>query len=400
MGNFINPDWYQVKQYFPKIENGSLMIQESIFDPTIRNPYISLLFLPVGYLSPIIVIFGLVTNFLILIHMGSKSLKVHPSARLFYLFIGVSDLTYNISYGFGIQILMEAMYMWTDKRFWLSSYPKSYTPFLSNSFESTEYLLNGTESFDTNKFSFEVFDGIFWCKLLVFLTFFSALSSTYGVLAFSVERFIAISFPLWVMRFRSTKLSVILLIICVVPPCAILLPLTLIVVSSQPNPTWSYTEFSCTEDPTNPLFLIDVFCGNLFFNILHVVLVLFLVVAILWKIRQASLLRKKSLGPSVAVSASAKPGSALNDLRVSITLLLIATVNIIIFGSSGIFWIFYLSFVDYNASLFAGTISRIMMCVQNISFCSNFLVYIAIIPAFRRSVFSCLPNNVESITKT
>ena len=124
MGNIINPEWYIIKN--PSYHNFSER-NEIFFDPTIRNPYVRMLFIPIGYIFPAIIFFGIITNILIILQLSRNTLKVTSTARLFYLFIAISDTGNNLSNGLGKQILMDAMYMWTDKKTWLSTYPKDYT---------------------------------------------------------------------------------------------------------------------------------------------------------------------------------------------------------------------------------------------------------------------------------
>lgn len=385
MGNIINKEWYLIK-LLVLVDNSSEVNEEVIFDPTLRNPFIWLLFVPIGYISPLLILFGIVSNTLILFHMSRKKLKIISSVRFFYLFIGASDLLYTLSSGLGLQIFMDALYMWTDKTFWLSTYPKEYKH--SN--------LEGNQS--ENNFSvIDIFDGIFWCKIFGFFSYLSLLSSTYGVAAFSIERFIAIYFPYWSLRFRSMKLSIVLLIICIVPPWAVLLPLNLLVFSSVPDPTWSFTEFSCIEDPANPLYVIDGIWTGILLLIVHVVITGILIIAIICKIKLASLSRRKNLELSKSNTTSSQA-----DRRSSITLVLIALINIVIFGSVGVFWILYVvsatfSEIDMNTALLLGTCVRLTSCLMNTPLCINFLVYLAMIPSFRRSVTHCCLQNENSI---
>ena len=382
MGNFINKEWYLLKKLVP-VDNSSEVQEKVIFDPLLRNPHIWILFLPVGYISPFIILFGIVSNILILIHMSRKKLKLFPSVRFFYLFIGASDLLYNISSGLGMQILMDAFYMWTDKKVWISTYPKGYNQ--ANQTESNFSIL-------------EFFDGIFWCKLFGFIGLFGLLGSPYGVLAFSIERFLAIYFPYWTLRIRSINFSIVLLIICLVPPSVVILSLNLLVFSSVQDPTWSYTEFGCIEDPIKPLYVIGGILTGIFLLILHVVITAILIIAILCKIKLASLARSKNLSLSNASTAGSQ-----TDLRSSITLVLIAIINIVIFGVCGMFWILYVlsaefAEIDLNTALMFGTLGRISSCVLNLPFSTNFLVYLAVIPSFRHSVINCCSHSENSIS--
>ena len=243
MGNFINKEWYLIKTLVT-VDNSSEFKEDIIFDPLVRNPHIWILFLPVGYISPFLVLFGIVSNVLILIHMSRKLVKINPSVRFFCLFIGASDLLTTLTFGLGQQILMDAFYMWTDKKFWLSTYPKDFH----------HANLEGLNQ-DDSGVSIAIFDGIFWCKIFGFFAYLGILSTNYGVVAFSIEGFLAIYFPYWSIRVRSIKFSIVLLSICLIPPSAVILPLNLPVFSSAQDPIWSYTEFSCIEDPSKPLYV-------------------------------------------------------------------------------------------------------------------------------------------------
>ena len=391
MGNSINSDWYIIKKEFVN-SNTSEISQEIIFDPTIRNPYIGLLFIPLGYISPSISLFGLFANSIILIHMSKKSLKINPSARLFYLFISVSDLINNLSYGVGMQILMDALYMWTDKKFWLSTYPKQYTDVANNGVSiSNEAEEGGFQIWN-------IIDGVFWCKLFGFLGYLGTICSTYGILAFSIERLIVIYFPFWAMRFRSIKMSVTILVLCVIPPNAIILPLFLIVFSSVPDPTWSYTEFSCIENPENPLYALNGILLGFILLILHVIINAVLIIAILLKINKISNSKEKQ-------SISSHSSQGTRDLTTSVTLVVLAFVNVIIFGSVGIFYVCYvlsasLSYIDLNTALIFGTFTRLCSCLINLPLSTNFLIYLAVIPAFRRSVLSCTTSTTKSLSNS
>ena len=401
MGNIINPEWYIIKNLSP--QNFS-QINEIIFDPTIRNPYIRMLFIPIGFIFPGIIFFGIITNFLTIVQMGRRDLKINSSARLFYLFIGVADIGNNLSNGLGLEILMDAMYIWTDKMTSLSTYPKDYTKIAGehsvkdNQTESTSI----TEFQSKNIFSFLfVIDGIFWCKILVLIGDFTMYCSTYGVLAFSLERFTAIYFPFWAMRSRSQKLSIILLVICILPPCIILLPYDFIAFSSVSDPTWSFTEFTCTDDPENPLY---EFGGIALVVALltHVTLNSILVIAIVIKIRKSSQMRKTTLGHMGQSSTASS--SLSSEFSTSLTLVLVACVNIVSYGVFSLFWICYILaetwlLLDSNTELMVGTLSRIFYCLMNVPQCVNFLVYLAVIPSFRKSFVTCCGYLGSSISK-
>ena len=388
MGNIINPEWYIIKGKV--VTSNFSEVIDVIYDPTAVNPYIWIIYIPVAYISPIIIIFGIIGNFLVLLHMSKRKVNINCNARFFYLFIGVSDLLNNLSYGVGIQILMDAMYIWTDKKLWLSTYPKSIEKL--NIVNASYFGENIAEMNDSRNYSFfDGLDGVFWCKLLLSLWYFTSSCSTFGIVAFSIERFLAVYFPFWSMRVRSIKLSIILLIICIAPPTIVKIPLTIMVGSAIRDPTWSFLEYSCIEDPAHPLYVmagltlsVEVF--------VHVCLNAVLVIAIIFKIRISAILRKKSCASSGGANlASSQTASSSSELRTSITLLLLAGVNIVIFGSISFFYLIYvlstpLLYTDSSTAFLAGTFTRISGCICNIPLSINFLIYLIVIPQFRRSV--------------
>ena len=398
MGNIINPEWYIIKN--PSYHNFS-ETNEIFFDPTIRNPYVPMLFIPIGYIFPAIIFFGIITNILIILQLSLKTLKVSSTARLFYLFIAISDTGNNLSNGLGKQILMDAMYMWTDKKTWLSTYPKDYikitreNPITDNQTQSTSII----EFQSKTMFSFLfIIDGIFWCKILVLIGDFTMYCSTYGVVAFSIERFIAIYFLFWARRPRSVKLSIFLLLVCILPPCVVQLPYDFLAFSSIRDPTWSFTEFSCLDHPENPLYEF----GGIALVVLlltHVTLNSFFVIAILIKIRKSSQLRNRTLG-HMPINNAAPTSSS--ELTTSITLVLVACVNIVSYGFFSLFWVCYILaatwfLIDSNTQLMVGTLSRIFFSLMNVPQCVNFLVYFAVIPSFRHSFLDCCGNLTRSL---
>ena len=369
----------------------SEVAQKVFLDPTAINGNVSILFIPVGFVNPIIVMFGIVTNIIVIIQMMRPKVKINPSSRLFYLFIGFSDLLYNLSFGLGIQVLMDAVFMWTDNNVLRFMYPGDFQEIFKG---------NGSKGEKAEETPWVFLDGIVWCKLLGCLTCVSLICSPYGLVAFNIERFIAIYYPLWKLKFNPIKLSIVILICCVLPPVLMVLSLCVVANSSVNGTEWSFTEFrsSCIPDQASPAFILTGTVFGLILTMLQLIINAILAIAIMQKIKASSHLTiRRTRGRSTPrhdAEAESRLRSSISELANSMTLVASSCINFLIYGSVGIFWIIYVVTavfmeVGSNTGLMAKTIARLLVTFMNIPFSSNFFIYLAVLRPFRRSFTYC-----------
>ena len=353
MGNFLDPGRYITIRGEIEIEiNGTLQKYPRIFDPFERNPYVGVILVPVGFIFPAITIIGIIGNSLIITFMWSREVKVTRSARFFYLTVGLSDLVHNLFFGTLMGILMDALYMWTNKTFWLSTYPE---------------------------------DGAaFWCKLAGFGWYLSENYSNYSIMAFSLERVIIVYFPLGSRKFLSLKFSIILTLTCVVPAWLAMLPDNILLFTTIDDVGWSYTEFSCIEDFEHPFYAFNGIIFLVVLCLIHPLVTATCLLFILRKIRSAGLIRRQNL---TNFSDKAFSDSAA-DTTTTLTLFWVGGLNVVIFIFQGIFWIGYVSILPIitgKGSLIGlfGIGNRIGSSLLNIVHSFNFYIYILLIPSFR-----------------
>ena len=364
MGNYLNPDHYRINRGEKELNvNWTVTKVQNVFDPFIRNPYVGIIIIPVGFIFPVITIIGLVGTIFVILIMANRKVKITKSARFFYLTIGISDLIHNIFFGTLMGILMDALYMWTNKKFWISTYPED--------------------------------GGAVWCKLAGFFWYLSENYSNYTLMAFSIERLIATYFPIKSRRILSMRFSIILTLICFIPAWLSMLPDNILLFTTVEDLGWSYTEYSCIEDYSHPFYLINgiiflvVLCG------IHAPVTTLCIFAILIKIRGAAKIRKLHL---TRVSNKETSLPSVSEISTTLSLFFIGGMNVLIFFFLGITWIGYVLVLRHLLrkedliGLF-GIGNRIGSSLLTGVHTINFFVYFAIIPSFRKQFFACISSN-------
>ena len=307
-----------------------------------------------AFVNPTMVVIGIIGNFIIIALFPLKKVHANESAKLYCMVIAVGDI--------GTLLLKHLREFITIGLFFISSgkfYIDLFYPILCK-------ILN--------------------CSFMVFLVV-----SMYTVMAFSIERSIAVFWPLKYRAYMTRKATIILLALCVCPPLIILQPLclsTMDILKTRPGQLPN-----CGPDPKNPLYAFTGLAIVVVLMILHAPITLFLVIALVRK-----LLKNNARRSRLGINA---PSQSSIQKQALILLLLVAIINLLFFvpiaslyGSATFFRVvaptsYIRQLIDY--------LVRILYQLTSISHSANFFVYFAIIPSFRKSVCDlccCGFNNV------
>ena len=301
------------------------------------------------YIAPYISIFGLLSNIMIILILPSKSIQINSISRMFYLAIAIGDIGNLI--------------------FW----------------HIREFFTKGLSILSSGEIYLNIYSDPI-CKLLLSLDYLFFPLSQYGLLAFSIERVLALYFPLKHKLFMTPKKAVLLRVGCVGPIWIILTPIS-ILLGSKLQGDIPY----CGANPTHPLYSIYSVCFLLFIVALHPLLTAACDAAIILKIWK----RKSELQKL----ASSYPIMKANEMRTILLLLILSFINLIVFTPNvltwaGVFVTRKFSETEKERQLWQ-SLAEVTSSLTAIAHSVNFVVYIIMIPSFRRAIFCRRRASVE-----
>ena len=289
---------------------------------------------------------GALGNIWIIFVLTLGHVRISKTTKVYYLLIAVSDLSTVLSHLFWA-ILCDSLWILTNGRLFLCLDISS----------------------------------LFSCILMKIWYNLSELSSNYALVALSIERCIAICWPLKSKQILNQKFTYYLLFICIVPVC--IYYLGLIPFSSAIVPFIRVPGFLCYIDDYN-IFgnLFNVSMPILFLG-LHSIIVLFITIILFRKLLYISL--KKS-----AIIATEKASS--REISTTVTLIFLCLINLVIYGTCLISYVATLVFSYIFTGLagilaFSYIILVLSMSSTVVSHSLNSVVYLALIPSFRNAAF-------------
>ena len=318
--------------------------------------YLKLMFI---VYEPIVITIGLIGNLIVMVVMPRKSVKVAATLKFYYVSIAIADFI----------DIFNSWFLWV---------------ILSD----TLYLVSG-ERFSVNLVTLHSFT----CKGMVLVWAISEVYSDYSVTAMTIERLIALYFPLKSKAILTGKFTLIMLLITVLPMWAAIVPFIPMVSNIMYNPGTSATGVHCSRDTSHPLYDYYAFAFNAVMNVIHEVLNTFLVMILIAGIMKITISRKHLIQTD---NASANVTKIINS---AIILMIILIINSIVFLPNFAFGFIYYSvkLEDDNAMIIMGNLYRFFADMIVIAHSLNFFVYYWKIPTFRQATknFICCCQEVR-----
>ena len=298
----------------------------------------------ISFVSPGISIIGIINNILIMIIMTTKGTKLNYNARIYYVAIAAGDLG-------------SLMF----------SYIRS-------------FLTDGLWYITKGQFHLTIEDPII-CKFIYVLFVFNFLLSTYGVIAFTIERNFALYFPFKHKVCMTPKRVFILLCCCVLFPFVVHAPISFVSITSLYLGKGQLPV--CYADPKSSFYGAFAITSMVFNLISPPILTSIFVIAIVYKIIQAKTKKFESFNNQKGISKS--------EMKTVLTLLSVAMINILIFFPITIFFggSFLLRAIAPNSFIrnIWESLGRIGYQFSSLSHSLNFFVYLIQIQSFRRKLF-------------
>ena len=308
----------------------------------------------ISFYLPVVLWCGIIGNILIFISMTSKRVNIRKSAKIYYITIAIGDLGSLIFQHFRF-FISTGLWFLTSGRFHLTTY----SPVL--------------------------------CK--IWLAFYYCLFSVsmYTVIAFSIERNLALYFPLHHRNLAKRKLAIFLLIFCVGIPCGF------IALSCIGGVGLFYVQKTqlpiCGGDPGSSFYVIYSFSLTVFVFELPEVITTLLVIALLYKIRQIKLARAQLRQQEFSLTSK--------DLKSIMALLSVALINLIIFLPTSILYAItsILRYMKASPIISEMWISlfQVALFFGAVTHSLNFFVYYIQIPSFKDK-FACYSKPINKST--
>ena len=298
------------------------------------------------FVHPVFIIFGIIGNSWILVTMWLRSVQISSKTKLYYLIIGLSDLSLvccSLMWG----DLCDSLYIWTGGKFF---------------------------------FCFEILS-FFTCKVIRVWYYLSDIISNYALVALSIERFVAVFWPLQA-KYLLTKKFTFLLLCSLIVPCSVFYSVV-IPLGSSIMPSFRAVSYSCSAD-NNSIFGY-IFNVSMPIVILGIHTIVDLIISFL-------LFYKLYFSRSNKLEELSSKSKIVNTKEISATLTLICLclITTIIYGTS---LITYMSTVIFHyylivpPSVYSSFFTIFLLSVSSTPFphSINILIYLILIPSFREA---------------
>ena len=301
------------------------------------------------YLTISVSLFGLLGNIIIILIIPRNCIQINSMSRMFYIAIAIGDIGTLI--------------------FW----------------HIREFLTSGLNILSSGEIYLNIYSDAI-CKLILCLYIVFLPLSLYGMVAFSIERNFALYFPVEHKYLMTLKKALLLLFLSVGPFWLLMIPLTILVTSKlQSNIP------HCGANPTHPFYSLYTVCILLFVIALHPPVTAACDVAIILKIWKRKSELHKISNSNATMTA--------NEMRTILVLLMLSFINVLVFTPNvltwaGVFMTRRFSEKQEERQLWQ-SLAEVTTSLTSISHAVNFIVYIVMIPSFRRAICHCCKGFVE-----
>ena len=306
-------------------------------------PIYSLVF--AQFFHPLVDLFGIIGNIWILVTLAFGRVSISHATKFYYSIIGLSDLS-----------IVLCNFLWTDlcDALWIWTEGKTY-------------------------FCFDILS-LFSCIITNLWGFLSELVSNYALVALSIERLIAVCFPFRAKSILNRKFTLYLLLILIGP--SFLLYSVVIPLSSAITPYIRVIPFICYFDYSTIFGIIFKVSMPIIILGIHTIVDLIVSLIIFFKLY---FINKNS-------ALISKPKTTSKELSATLTLLFLCAINIIIYGICLVSYVATVVFsywvhVSDEILSFSYTIFYMFITSTALPHSINILVYLALIPPFRRAAF-------------
>ena len=297
------------------------------------------------FLYPLVDICGILGNSWILFTLMFGKVKISKTTKLYYLIIGISDL-FIVTNNFVWCDICDSLLLWT----------------------------NGNLGYCWDTVS------ITSCIIFNLWYYLAETTSNYSLVALSIERLIAVCYPLKAKSILTRKFTLYLLFFLVVP--LLVLFSVLILFSSRIIPYLNTSDYVCHIDYENIFGMMFNFCMPVIVLGLHTFIDLIVSFVLFFKLYLA---RRKSHLISKSQQSSA-------ELTATLVLIMLCTCTMIIYGITLFIYIATVIF-DYflrvaeEISLHFSTLMHLSLALTPLPHSINIFIYLAFIPSFRHSAF-------------
>ena len=297
------------------------------------------------FIHPFFDILGIIGNVWILFTLGLGNVRISRTTKLYYIIIGVSDLSI-ITCSFIWLELCDALWIWTKGEIY---------------------------------FCIDILS-LFTCIVMNLWYYLSEFVSNYTLVALSLERLIAICWPLRAKAILTKAFTIYLLIFLNVSGC--LFYLILMPFSSAIIPVMRVVSYGCYIDDYNLFGII--------FNISMPIIILGLHTLVDLAVSVTLFIKLYIFRSNVDPSINLKQGS--KEISSTLTLLTLCLVTLVIYGVSLVSYVLtlshiYLKIVSAEFAAIANIIYILFASSTNIPHGLNILVYLTFIPSFRQAAF-------------
>ncbi len=293
--------------------------------------------------SPLMVTIGIIGNIVICLGMMQNEIKIKSNLKVYYIAIAIGDI--------------GSLLFWHLR----------------------DFLTVGLWFLSNGKFYLYLYS-TFLCKLWLSVYDQSFILSMYTVIAYGIERNLALYFPFKHKSLNKTKMTCLLLIICVGIPSIIQIPV-MILTADKIQIKAGQLPF-CGVDSNSNFYAIGIIGVICIVMIFHPLITAILVFGIVIKINQINYHKKELSQQTNTLSKS--------EMRAVLTLLTVASINLLIFIPnaifySGVYLLRAISPFSFERNLWE-TLARISFALGSISHALNFFVYCIQIPSFRKFI--------------
>ena len=302
-------------------------------------------------IQPLGVIFGIPGNIWILIVLLTQNVNISQITKIYYIFFAFADLMACVKHLL-YNVLCDGLLIITSGKYSLC-------------FDSLSQLT---------------------CVMIAWLYHISENAANYAVAALAIERMIAVLFPLKAKFLLGKKFTTFLLFFLILPQClyfVIVIPFIKKLKNLEPRPTLS----TCSQDASTNFLSYSFRILQLVYNLaLHVMITLIATMLLIVKLK--SIRRQRNL--LIENESKIAKINGAKENRATKTLLAIAMINLIIYGSLLSSRVAILAsdivikFEKQTLYLFNGLFVFFVM-ITIIPRCSNIFVYLILVPSFRKS---------------
>ena len=311
-----------------------------------------------GFLHPFISLCGISGNIWILFTLIFGRVKISKRTKFYYLIIGVGDLCNVINSSVWGDIC-DGLGQWTNQNFYYCFDAKSN---LSCIFMNLWYYL-------------------------------SEIVSNYSLVALSIERLVAVCYPLKAKSILTRKFTCYLLIFLLAP--FLLLYSILLPLSSRVIPYLNTENFICHIDYDSIFGKIFNFSMPIIVLGLHTIIDFIVSFILFFKLYFS---RRNSELTSTFQKSS-------KELRATLVLIMLCTCTMIIYGITFVLYLAtaifdYFQIVSEEVSFYTYILMYMFQALTSATHSYNIIIYIAFIPSFRHSAFCNLYKGKTSVTSS